>query len=115
MTRRVLTEVTGNVWKVLVKPGDTVAAGDVLFILEVMKTEVPFEAEAAGVVAAVHISEGDEGVEEGVARGRQEADADWEAWYERSQQAARAGEPFDEPPPTRNGRRPWDTDQDAPH
>ena len=65
MARRVLTEVTGNVWKVLVKPGDAVAAGDVLFILEVMKTEVPFEAEAAGVVAAVHISEGDEGVEEG--------------------------------------------------
>ena len=65
MARKVLTEVTGNVWKVLVKPGDTVAVGDTLFILEVMKTEVPFEAEAAGTVAAVHIREGDEGVEEG--------------------------------------------------
>ena len=65
MARKVLTEVTGNIWKVLVKPGDAVAVGDTLFILEVMKTEVPFEAEAAGTVAAVHIREGDEGVEEG--------------------------------------------------
>lgn len=65
MARRILTEVTGNVWKVLVKPGDLVAAGDTLFVLEVMKTEVPFEAEAAGTVTAVHLREGDEGVEEG--------------------------------------------------
>lgn len=65
MAQRILTEVTGNIWKVLVRPGDRVAAGDVLFILEVMKTEVPFEAEAAGTVTAVHIHEGDEGVEEG--------------------------------------------------
>ncbi len=65
MARRILTEVTGNVWKVLVEPGDEVAIGDVLFILEVMKTEVPFEAEAPGTVAAVHIVEGEEGVEEG--------------------------------------------------
>ena len=43
--------------------------------------------------------------------GRQEVHAEWEAWYERMQQAARAGEPFDEPSPTRSGRpRPWQTD-----
>ncbi len=65
MAHEVRTEVTGNVWKVLVKPGDTVAVGDVLFILEVMKTEVPFEAEVAGTVTAVHLTEGSEGVEEG--------------------------------------------------
>ena len=65
MAQRILTEVTGNIWKVLVRPGDAVAVGDVLFILEVMKTEVPFEAETAGTVTAVHIREGDEGVEEG--------------------------------------------------
>ena len=65
MAHEVRTEVTGNVWKVLVEPGDTVAVGDVLFILEVMKTEVPFEAEAAGTVKAVHLTEGAEGVEEG--------------------------------------------------
>ena len=65
MTRKIVTEVTGNVWKVLVAPGDSVAPGDTLFILEVMKTEEPFEAEAPGVVVAVHIREGEEGVEEG--------------------------------------------------
>ena len=52
-----------------------------------------------------------ESVAEGRVIGREDAHADWEAWYERMQQAARAGEPFDEPPPTRNGRpRPWETD-----
>ena len=55
----------------------------------------------------------DEGVEKGIVIGRQEANADWEAWYERGQQAARAGEPFDEPPPTHNGRRPRDMDTDG--
>ena len=45
--------------------------------------------------------------------GRDEVQAAWEAWYERWRQAARAGEPFDEPPPTRNGRPPRETDPDA--
>ena len=40
MAEQVTTQVPGNVWKVLVKPGDAVKSGDVLFILEVMKTEV---------------------------------------------------------------------------
>jgi len=65
MAQQVHTQVPGNVWKVVVKPGDAVKAGDTLFILEVMKTEVPHEAEADGTVSAVHINEGDEGVAEG--------------------------------------------------
>jgi biotin carboxyl carrier protein len=65
MAESVETMVPGNVWKVLVKPGDTVAAGDVLFILEVMKTEVPHTANGGGTVKAVHISEGQEGVDAG--------------------------------------------------
>ena len=52
-------ETGGSVWKVLTKPGDKVAAGDTLFILEVMKMEVPYEAPASGEVVAVHIAEGD--------------------------------------------------------
>ncbi|SVB30352.1 uncharacterized protein METZ01_LOCUS183206, partial [marine metagenome] len=44
MPQQVRTDVSGSVWKVLVKPGDHVKSGDVLFILEVMKTEVPYEA-----------------------------------------------------------------------
>ena len=59
MAEQVLTQAPGNVWKVLVKEGDSVAAGDTLFILEVMKTEVPHEAESAGTVAKLHIAEED--------------------------------------------------------
>jgi biotin carboxyl carrier protein len=65
MAERVETMVPGNVWKVLVKPGDKVSSGDVLFILEVMKTEVPHTATADGTVTAVHIAEGQEGVDAG--------------------------------------------------
>ena len=64
MAQQVHTDVSGSVWKVLVKPGDKVKAGDILFILEVMKTEVPFEAGADGEVVAVHISEDSGMVEE---------------------------------------------------
>ena len=52
-------ETGGSVWKVLTKPGERVAAGEILFILEVMKMEVPYEAPVAGEVAVVHIAEGD--------------------------------------------------------
>ncbi len=51
-------ETAGSVWKVLSKPGDRVKAGDTLFILEVMKMEVPYEAPVDGEVVAVHIAEG---------------------------------------------------------
>ena len=57
MAQQVRTDVSGLVWKVLVQPGDHVKSGDVLFILEVMKTEVPFEADTDGEVTAVHITE----------------------------------------------------------
>jgi acetyl-CoA carboxylase biotin carboxyl carrier protein len=66
MPQQVETQVPGNVWKVLVKPGDKVKSGDVLFILEVMKTEVAHNAEADGTVTAVKIAEGQEGVDAGV-------------------------------------------------
>lgn len=65
MGQEVQVQIPGNVWKVLVKPGDRVAAGDVLFILEVMKTEVEHEAEADGTVKEVLIVEGQEGVDAG--------------------------------------------------
>ena len=64
MAQQIHTDVSGSVWKVLVKPGDKVKAGDILFILEVMKTEVPFEAGADGQVVAVHISEDSGMIEE---------------------------------------------------
>jgi acetyl-CoA carboxylase biotin carboxyl carrier protein len=54
----VKTEVPGNVWQVCVSRGDRIDAGGVLFILEVMKTEVPHLAPIDGVVATVEIAEG---------------------------------------------------------
>ncbi|MBF2755980.1 MAG: biotin/lipoyl-binding protein [Gammaproteobacteria bacterium AqS3] len=54
------TEVNGRVWKLKVAPGDAVAAGDVLMILESMKMEIPVEATASGVVSEVLVGEGDE-------------------------------------------------------
>ena len=59
MAEEVMTQAPGNVWKVLVKEGDNVKAGDTLFILEVMKTEVPHDAESDGVIKKMHIKEED--------------------------------------------------------
>jgi acetyl-CoA carboxylase biotin carboxyl carrier protein len=66
MAEQISTMVPGNVWKVMVKAGDSVKAGDTLFILEVMKTEVPHVAADDGKVTAVHITEGQEGIDAGV-------------------------------------------------
>jgi acetyl-CoA carboxylase biotin carboxyl carrier protein len=65
MSEQVTTNTAGNIWKVLVKPGDQVKAGETLFIMEVMKMEVPHEAPGDGTVKAVHITEGQEGVDAG--------------------------------------------------
>lgn len=48
----------GNIWKVLVKDGDTVKSGDVLLILEAMKMENEILAPRDGVVASVNTTEG---------------------------------------------------------
>jgi acetyl-CoA/propionyl-CoA carboxylase, biotin carboxylase, biotin carboxyl carrier protein len=48
----------GNMWKVLVKEGDTVAEGQILCIIEAMKMENEITAHKAGTIAALPISEG---------------------------------------------------------
>ena len=50
--------MVANVWKVLVKTGDQVAAGDPLVILESMKMEIPVEAPEAGTIKKVEVQEG---------------------------------------------------------
>jgi biotin carboxyl carrier protein len=60
----VTAEVGGNVWKVLVSPGQKVAEGDTLVILECMKMEVPVLAPVSGTVTEVAVAEGG-AVEEG--------------------------------------------------
>lgn len=52
-------ETGGTVWKLLVKPGDTVSEGQEIFVLEVMKMEVPYTAPVAGTVSEINIAEGD--------------------------------------------------------
>jgi len=53
------SDTTAVVWKVLVKPGDTVEDGDTVVILESMKMEIPIEVEESGTVAEVHVQPGD--------------------------------------------------------
>ena len=55
----VKSNMAGTVWKVLVKPGDKVTAGQDVLILESMKMEIPITAEADGVVKALKVKEGD--------------------------------------------------------
>lgn len=51
--------LAGNIFKVNVKPGDSVAEGDVVIILEAMKMETEVRAASAGTVSEVKVKEGD--------------------------------------------------------
>jgi biotin carboxyl carrier protein len=61
---KVRSEVTGSVWKLLKKPGDRVAAGDEIMLIESMKMEIPVLAEEDATVAELHVAETD-AVQEG--------------------------------------------------
>ena len=52
------SHITGTVWKIEVKVGDTVEEGDKVVILESMKMEMPVEAEDEGTVAEIRCEEG---------------------------------------------------------
>ena len=58
MPLEVLAEMAASVWKVRIAPGDLVAEGDVLVVLESMKMEIPVEAPRAGAVVRVGVVEG---------------------------------------------------------
>ncbi|MGA9314128.1 MAG: acetyl-CoA carboxylase biotin carboxylase subunit [Solirubrobacteraceae bacterium] len=49
----------GNMWKVLVKQGDTVTEGQILCIIEAMKMENEITAHKAGTIAELPITEGE--------------------------------------------------------
>ncbi len=57
--KNVKAVMAGNVWKLLVKPGDIVEDGQDIAILESMKMEIPIAADFGGVVKEVKVSEGD--------------------------------------------------------
>ncbi|WP_437554077.1 biotin/lipoyl-binding carrier protein [Sorangium sp. So ce327] len=58
MAKLIKAHITGTVWKIEVKPGDEVEEGTVVVILESMKMEMPVEAEEAGTVEEILVTEG---------------------------------------------------------
>ena len=59
MADEIRAEMVANVWKVVAAPGDAIAEGDTLVILESMKMEIPVLAETDGTVAEMAVNEGD--------------------------------------------------------
>ncbi len=55
----IAASMAGNVWRILVKAGDHVQAGQDVVILESMKMEIPIEAVSGGTVKAIKVKEGD--------------------------------------------------------
>ena len=58
-TADIVAEMVANVMSVAVAPGDSVAAGDTVVLLESMKMEIPVLSEHRGRVTAVKVSPGD--------------------------------------------------------
>ena len=59
MANQICANMTGNVWKILVKAGDAFSSGDEVAILESMKMEIPIVAEQSGTIEAILVKEGD--------------------------------------------------------
>ena len=58
MSEDVKAHITGVVFQISTKPGDAVAAGDPVIVLESMKMEIPVEAPRAGKVREIKVAEG---------------------------------------------------------
>jgi acetyl-CoA carboxylase biotin carboxyl carrier protein len=58
MAKVIKAHITGTVWKIEVKVGDSVEEGTVVAILESMKMEMPVESEDTGTVQEIHVKEG---------------------------------------------------------
>jgi len=54
-----MAPMPATVVKVLVGPGQSVAEGETVLVLEAMKMELPIRAPRAGLIAAVHCAQGD--------------------------------------------------------
>lgn len=59
MAEVVRAELVGNVLDVMAAPGQPVAAGEPLVLLESMKMEIPVSSEAGGTVTDVPVQVGD--------------------------------------------------------
>jgi len=58
MAEDVKAHITGVVFQITSKVGDSVAAGDPEIVLESMKMEIPVEAPRAGKVKEIKVAEG---------------------------------------------------------
>ena len=58
-TADVVAEMVANVMSVAVAPGDSVAEGDAVVLLESMKMEIPVISEEGGKVVELRVAEGD--------------------------------------------------------
>ena len=58
MANVIKAHITGTVWKIEVKVGDSVGEGTIVAILESMKMEMPVESEEEGVVQEILVTEG---------------------------------------------------------
>ena len=58
MPEEIKAHITGVVFQIPTKVGDTVGAGDPVIILESMKMEIPVEAPRAGSVREIRVQEG---------------------------------------------------------
>lgn len=55
---KVVSEITGTVWKIEITPGERVEEDDVIMVLESMKMEIPVLAPEAGKIKEIVITEG---------------------------------------------------------
>jgi biotin carboxyl carrier protein len=58
MPEDVKAHITGVVFQITSKPGDSVAEGDPVIVLESMKMEIPVEAPRAGRISEIRVAEG---------------------------------------------------------
>jgi len=58
MAINVCAHITGTVWKIEVKEGESISEGQTCVILESMKMEMPVEAPASGTVQSIACAEG---------------------------------------------------------
>lgn len=56
---KILSEIAGSVWKVLVKVGEAVEADAPVVLLESMKMEIPVLAPETGIVTELFVAVGD--------------------------------------------------------
>jgi acetyl-CoA carboxylase biotin carboxyl carrier protein len=58
-TTQLLSEVTGSVWEISAQPGQQLAPGDTVMVLESMKMEIPVLCEDGGTVVEILVAQGD--------------------------------------------------------